>query len=428
MFCSETLYHYVNLFQKSSREIKFKRIATDTTYIKKEMPGMFDTSLFLSLPIDIRYAVYVYLKDEIQRVKPPVKAEVFGKLPHCDKVECTEAIKTITNRYSKYIQIYDYIPNFVQNWCRDFELLKFDPITLDRLRTDIQYNNQLFRTEWIFSQNGIELGIYNQDGQYLQLSYSLKQYLDLIYDEEEGFSFGINVCATNDVLKICEELKSRWLFDTVTYVSFLNCWDFESKNVQDIISSLEAFTNLRAIAVEGQDMFENLINVHGFRDNPGKTIGYNVRQRTLELQLLNVRSLGYKKFTELTRWESLMRVVVDGCELIDLNHLILPLSCKALILKNIKYIIWWDQSKTYQSIKSEWIANGALDKSKLDADDEAKWASISIDVADSFGPITFLKLENVRRIKGKLLIPRKLWNDERIKIPSKCKTDYILLV
>lgn len=390
---------------------------------------MFDTSLFLSLPIDIRQLVYEQLEDVIQTIRPPVKSEIFGPLPHYTTIDYDESVK---KKYLHYIGIYDYIPNFIEHWCHDFEVLKYDSVTLDRLKLSIQYDEARFCMEWILVNDQLELGIFTADEQFLQLSYSARDYFELIHPDQLNdvcdLKFGINVSELNCVTRLCKKIQSEWLLDTVSFVSFVNCWDLDSPNVSGIISSMEMFSNVRMLKVESQTMFEKLINFHGVRENPGRTITYNVRQHITELRLFNIREMGYKTIIDLSKWEQLVILDVNGCDLIDLNKFLMPKTCKRLRFQNVKYLIWWDQSEAGNLINIEWIKEGRLDKSKIHEQEEDLWAKVYSKAISSFGSINYLELKNIRRIKGILILPNRLISEERIKILGKTKTDAVIII
>ncbi|QEU62547.1 Ctf13 [Kluyveromyces lactis] len=389
---------------------------------------MFDTELFLSLPIDIRFTVYFFLGDVVQNVRPPAKSDIFNdELIAYPNIR--EFNQSLVDKYSKHIGIYDYIPNFIPNWCRDFDLLRHDIILADRLQVGLQYEEQWFSVQWIVVSGELEIGIFTADEQFLQVSYTINEYCRVLSITQQDLRLGINVSDINDVNELCKEIQHRWLFDTVSYISFINCWDLDHENVVSIISYMESFNNLHMLRIESKNMFNNLINTQGVRENPGKTIIYNVRQNIFQLELYTLRNLGYKSVVDLQKWEQLQCLSISGCEFIDLNNLILPQHCKMLILTEVKYVIWWDLSHLLKRIRPQWIIDDQVKKpTKKDEAEESEWYNLYLEVVQTYQPLNFIEMHNTKRVKGNLILPARLVTESRIKISNGTKVDSVLLI
>ncbi|CDO96044.1 unnamed protein product [Kluyveromyces dobzhanskii CBS 2104] len=396
--------------------------------------GMFDTELFLSLSINIRYHVYFFLGDTVQKVRPPAKSDIFNNtVVNYPKVE--EYDSSLAEKYSKHVSVYDYIPNFISNWCCVYNLLRHDKIIADRLRVSFLYEEQWFSVQWILVSGQLEIGIFTADEQFLQLSYTSEEYCRILHIAKHELRIGINVSDINDIDELCKEIRSQWLFETVSYISFVNCWDMNHKNVLSIISYLESFNNLTMLRVESKNMFHNLINTQGVRENPGKTIVYNVRQNVLELQLYTLRDVGYKAVVDLNRWEHLRCLLISGCEFIDLNSFSLPPHCKILKLRDVKYVVWWDQSSLLKQVNTQWISNGEIkrptignDSGKEKEEEESQWFKLYVQVIQTYQPLNCIELYNIRRVKGNLILLKRLVMESRIKMPKETKLDSILLI
>lgn len=391
--------------------------------------SMFDCRLFLSLPIDIRRNVYLFLGDNVQIVRPPPKSSIFSdEIIEYPAVTVTEYDNTLAERYEQHVKIYDYIPNFVSNWCRGFELVKQDPLVADRLKVCMKYEEEnWFCMQWILVCGQLEVGIFTQDEQFLQVSYGIKEFCEVVDVPVQRLSLGMNVSEINNIEELCTEIKRHWLFDTVQFVSFVNCWDMEHPNVASIINFMENFNNLRLLKVESQNMFDNLINIQGVRANPGKTIVYNVRQNILELRAYSLRELGYKSLVNLSRWEQLVSLSLIGCEFIDLNKLVFPKRCKILNIQDIKYIVWWNQAEILEVLDRNWLNRTTISKPQSPEQVE-KWYSVYIRVVETYYPINCITIQNVKRIKGNIIVPTRLLEDSRIKISNVTKMDEMLMI
>lgn len=174
-------------------------------------------------------------------------------------------------------------------------------------------------------------------------------------------------------------------------------------------------------------MFDNLINTQGVRANPGKTIVYNVRQNILELRAYSLRELGYKSLVNLSRWEQLVSLSLIGCEFIDLNKLVFPKRCKILNIQDIKYIVWWNQAEILEVLDRNWLNHTTISKPQSPEQVE-KWYSVYIRVVETYYPINCITIQNVKRIKGNIIVPARLLEDSRIKISNVTKMDEMLMI
>lgn len=409
--------------------------------------------LFLELPIDIRKEVYYHLDGNFCGIGSTSVEQLycsnFVQLPS-SKYKKNERQRLLGKRlyhlFSPFIGIFDYSPSLIDEWL-DYSLwLRYDCIVLDCMRLNHTYGGSLIGPmDWVYLDNRLRLAYFKNC--MLQVWYTFREYTRWIVDEE-GEEESINYLRLNleyfkctPVEKISTLLKRNEIFLFLNHILFDQESDGETEDqiidnngeemsyqltnmpIIKVVNNMEAMKKLDKISVRGAHLYQSLINFHGVRDNPGKTINYLVKKRILHIELLQIDDLTRSSLSDLTRWENLRELCLGNIEEIDLNRLVLPNSCQNITIKNASRVIWWkleidleDMTKyTFTTKKLNiYTTAKAIDRQSVDPDIFGQLQAL---VWRTLKPLNFIKLQCVHEIPGgRIVIPKTLYDNKRFLI------------
>ncbi|QLQ78146.1 hypothetical protein HG537_0A03930 [Torulaspora globosa] len=428
-----------------------------------------DVGLFLALPVDIRVRVYYHLDGNFNSVTPDPIEQLY-----CDKIiklapqaqeDRNSGQKLLRKKlygiFARYLNIFDYSPLLIDRWLEYALWLRYDSIVLDCMRLNHAYGGALIgQMDWIYLDGRLRLGYFKNC--MLVVWYTLREYARWIIREEtqeedlDGISFfRLNVeYSSLDLLKrIFNSMRNNDLFLLLSEV-FLEedgetdlpalvdddndqiAYPIEDLKVIELLGKIELMKNLNKISVRGDRLFEALINFHGVRDNPGRTISYMVRKRIMRLELWQLNEPARSGLADFTKWENLRELRFVNINTIDLNKLVIPNVCKMILLDRVSEVVWWDlETKISSVIEGSTITrklNGTtklrfLDRNSLKSDNLGQCQSI---VWQAFKHLNFLKLQNVTKVRGgKIVIPCALYNNKRILVfpTTSCINEIIVI-
>ncbi|SCU94695.1 LADA_0G10418g1_1 [Lachancea dasiensis] len=311
-------------------------------------PSIWDPLKFLEQPILLRKCVYWHLDSEWTNLKPPSTYDLFtGTFPENERTmrrANPKHLDKLRKRLGWFFELYSYLPNLVDSWLAYAECLRYDCVALDYLRMNRELQGSLSLLQWVLVGGQLQLGLFSTTG-LLQLWLSVDEYQQLI-DTEFMPSTCVNLehLAEGELRELNDQLQKLELKDTVQQVTFYQEEEkCESKETLELIATLESFKSLKTLKVTNDRLFERLVNFHGFRDFPGHTVGYLVKNRVMELELDRCGSLGTpENIADLTRWETVGKITLNNLDTLDLNHFSLPPGCRWLQLNNIRVVKWWD--------------------------------------------------------------------------------------
>lgn len=409
---------------------------------------MFDVELFLQVPIDIRLKVYFQLDKQLTYLKSNSKYELF--LPQYNlisfpKVEYSPIFEKQRLKYYDFLQVYEYLPNFVDNWTILSLWLPFDSIILDYFRLNHLYQYDLCKLQFIEVDKEVKLALFDHEG-LLQICYEIERYIRLVvdpynqnmkrnYESSINFFNDIELYTSIDLINIMpkslmniyNQVKHKKLLNSVKSISF-NQDDDDRNELNEsstfMIQQLETFKNLSQLEIYSQHLFDKMVNFHGFRDNPGKTLGYLIKKRILNIHLFLCTQIGLEfDKADFSRWENLNLLVINQCGEINLNHIILPKSCRELVIKNADILIWKNNDEIYKDLNPSWMkiiceskfmANiQIIDNKQITKENQLKIFQCKASVQEMFGYLNLIKLINIRFIKGNLIIPSIMYNNGR---------------
>lgn len=414
-----------------------------------------DVGLFLALPIDIRRQVYYHLDGNFSCVTPAPIEQLYSNqfielASHAE--ECTSRQRYLKRRFyevfSPYLSIFDYSPSLIGKWLEYSLWLRYDSIVLDCMRLNHAYGGSLIgRVDWIYLDGRLRLAYFKNC--MLVVWYMPREYARWIVREEseeeelesiDFFRLNLEYCNPESLKKIFKSMHNNDLFLLVSEV-FLEqeeetgspaavnadvdeiTYPIEDLKVIELLAHMESMKNLNKVSVRGDHLFEALINFHGYRDNPGKTINYMVKRRIMRLELCQLTDPAKSRLADLTRWENLRELRLVNLDVIDLNKLVLPALCKILILERISELIWWDLESKLSSLIDGCTINQRLNETTqlkllngktIDPNNLGPCQSI---VWQAFKHLNFLKLQNVTTVRGaRIVIPNALFYGRRVLI------------
>ncbi|CAI1636106.1 hypothetical protein SEUBUCD650_0M02290 [Saccharomyces eubayanus] len=439
-------------------------------------------------PIDILYTS--------NNVELPVK-------PRCKRSKRSKKLlKYMYPVFASYLNIFEYSPQLIEKWLEYAFWLRYDCLVLDCLKVNHLYGGSLIGPlEWTYLDNELRLAYFNKASM-LEVWYTFKEYKKWVievaaYDDLgvthiDYIQFNIENLTSQKVDKCLFLLEQKDLLTTVSELQFgqdeevggeeeeqgeeddeddeadsdetakfkvtskkrtaskslgndsvrKNRKHLTDTSVIRTIKSTELMKNLRKISVRGEQLYELLINFHGFRDNPGKTISYIVKRRINEIQLSRTDRISRTGLADFTRWDNLQILALDRMVYVDLNKIVFPKNLKSLTMKHISQIKWWDieeniinelkmDKKTFKSsyireknnsftrfLSRNQINIMELDKSEID---QMTFFRCQALVWQSVGALNHIRLESVSKVcNGNVIVPRALFYSKRIEI-FQCK-------
>ncbi|AAS50725.1 ABL046Cp [Eremothecium gossypii ATCC 10895] len=322
----------------------------------------FDIQLFLGLPVDIRKAIYRRLDNRFTCLDPTDINGVniqWGLNRSAQKRDW--GLQEIPFR--PYVDHYNYIPNFVLLWRQYMPWLRYDSVVLDYLRINQLYDGGLASLHWILIGPDPCIAIFDNDDDVLQVWFSLAEFrswiLGALQHPETAYCGEIDVVGNAsrmygalkidtgvvlDIQQLFGRLNTTGHLDTVgevvlTQEEFLSQGEI-GKHINYSVSQLDSLRYLRTLKIRSDLLFHKFVNLRGARDNPGHTIGYNVRKRLRQLHLVGLRD--EIAVCDLSKWDSCVAVKIENFSgSLDLDGVIMPRHLQRLILKNVRSVRWW---------------------------------------------------------------------------------------
>lgn len=394
---------------------------------------MFDSSLFLELSVELRLEVYkrfnsqfTYLNPLLAKTKP--------------KLQVSQALKPQEERFKFYLAHYEYLGDFIEKWLKYSFLLKYDCIVLDYLRVNHLYESCLSKLHWIdLDCANSYIGIFDRCEDLLQVWYSAKEYKKWILDKTAAKvpKFGTDMpCLANlrldpalvknmelvlDKLVLNQEYLDSIKYVTLTQEEFISEETLDN-NIKHLVTRLESVRYLRSIKIRSDVLFNKLVNLKGSRDHPGYTIGYNVRKRVRELQLVGLECDILD--ANLLRWENCLILKFQNCfGTIDLNGLQLPSQLRQLVIKNVYSLKWWNLAQRFNEI----IGQDIIDSKIKVGETRVKQTNRAIIAQDKLllmeelliqklNNLNYIHLQSIEMPISCIVVPARLYLNKRINI------------
>ncbi|SCU92322.1 LAFA_0F09516g1_1 [Lachancea sp. 'fantastica'] len=400
---------------------------------------MFDAFEFLQQPITLRKCVYWHLNSQLIDLKPPATHELFTSTFTSKKKTSrkSKSLRGLQKKLRRFVELYSYMPEFVDSWLEYMTYLRFDCIVLDYLRVNRELESQLTQLHWIFISGELKLGLFSPDG-LLQFWCSLEEYQTLI-DNDLNLSTVLDLEHINEKeLKALDaQLESMERKDWVHQVKFYHDEEtVEKSQILALIGMLDSLKSLQTIAVTNESMFERVVNFHGFRDHPGHTIGYAVKRRVATLELSRCGSLGLgKAVANLSRWEAVGKVTFAFLEELDMNQVILPPRCVWLRFYKIKKLKWWSAEELRSRLPGSCLRSDTLDQileagikniaKHMDSSELYKCKALLWDILRH---IHRVQLIDVRDIEPVPILPMCLYNSGQVQCSGTSKADQVIFL
>ncbi|SCW04533.1 LAFE_0H15632g1_1 [Lachancea fermentati] len=408
----------------------------------------FDPSIFLSLPLDLRQNVYWHLDGQLTRLQPPSKYELFtsSSVDSYYNSHGKQSKRSLKKKFEEYIQIFDYLPGFVETWLEYSKCLRFDCIVLDYLRVNLELDCSFTSFEWILLNHECHIAMFSPKG-VLQVWYNAKEYREWV-DPSFVPSTKLNAehLTSNSLKAIIKELDTREQKDLVKTIVFFQEEDiYVNKSLSPIILSIlsvmDSLRGLNRIKVMGEHLFGRLVNLQGARDYPGQSISYIVRKRVQIMEVNQGLSVGGgNQVADFSRWENLTKLTISEINDVDLKNVLLPKSCKWIVFRNLRKLGWWDQTNMLHLIDEKWILKSRRDAAKsvqqlgssydsqiYDENETLRLVDVSLadrDILlkckailwDTYGSLNYIQLIDVASVEGDIYIPRTLYCNKRMDI------------
>lgn len=427
-----------------------------------------DVEVFLSLPIDIRRQVYFHLDGYFCKTAPAPVQELYSNVSVQLKSEnerITKKQKLLYKRYhelfSPFLNIFEYAPSLYGQWLEYSLWLRYDAIVLDCLRVNLAYGGSLIgHLNWVCLDNRPRLAYFKNC--LLMVWYTLGEYARWIVKEEASdeetdslhfFTLSLEYLDLKAVKLLLNSMKcndylillSEVFFDPDEEDDVITKDELEADEVTypmddlkgiEVIKNMEDMKNINKISVRGATLFEALINFHGVRDNPGKTINYMVKKRIMRLDLWQLVNPTKSGIADFTRWENLRDLRLIKIESVDLNRFVLPEQCQVLVLRQITVLKWWNFGKRIVELiggKSKvtqlnsFTTLRSLDQRAMAPDEIMQCRAI---VWLVFKHLNLLRLQDVIEVSnGTIVVPNALYQNARIQIfPTTSAIDEIITV
>lgn len=424
-----------------------------------------DVALFLGLPINIRKLVYFHLDGKFVDLGPDISQNLYFtnviKLP-AERYEPSKYQERLRRRsyriFEPYLSLFDYSLSLVDEWLEYSLWLRYDCIILDCMRLNHLYGGELIGPiNLIYLDGRVRLAYFDKNymlwnwytyGEYARWIDEENDQIDLSY-----LKLNLEYLSHDLMIRILREMQRDQLLDFINQIQFEqedqeddpkkfdNQDDFETASyrikdptVTQVIQSIESMKGLRSLIFRGDQLYEGLVNFHGFRDNPGKTINYIAKRRILYMQILQTESLSKTGLADFTRWENLRELALVGVHEIDLNKTLLPPNCRLLTIRGVQMLHWWDVvdsieqriGKCYTTQVRYNVSHRILDPQSIETE---TFSQCQIIVKENFQHLNFMKLQDIYEIKGrKIVVPRSLFYNKRILLTGKKGFDQIIIV
>ncbi|QHS75366.1 Ctf13p [Saccharomyces paradoxus] len=410
--------------------------------------------------------------------------------------------------FASYLNIFEYSPQLIEKWLEYAFWLRYDCLVLDCLRVNHLYDGTLIGAfEWTYLDNELRLAYFNKASM-LEVWYTFKEYKMWVIDSAayselglpnvNNIQFNIDNLTPQIVGKCLSILEQKDLFTTIREIQFgqdeevgeeRDLDDSEADSDENASSSstlknkkrsvskksysdnsnveakqnqltstsvirtircMESMKSLRKIAVGGEKLYELLINFHGFRDNPGKTISYIVKRRINEIRLSRMDRISRTGLADFTRWDNLQTLVLSRIAYIDLNGIVFPKNFKSLTIKHVRKIRWWNIE---ENILKELKVNKKTFKSLYIKEDDSKFTNFfnlrqtrikQLDKSEinqitclrcqalvwlSFRALNHIKLQSISEVfNNSIIVPRALFDSKRVEIYQCEKISEILVI
>lgn len=409
--------------------------------------------------------------------------------------------------FATYLNIFEYSPQLIEKWLEYAFWLRYDCLVLDCFKVNHLYDGTLIDAlEWTYLDNELRLAYFNKASM-LEVWYTFKEYKKWVIDSVafdeldllnvSNIRFNIDNLTPQLVDKCLSILEQKDLFATIGEVQFGQDEEVGEEKDVDVsgansdensspsstiknkkrsaskrshsdngnvgathnqltsisiirtIRSMESMKSLRKITVRGEKLYELLINFHGFRDNPGKTISYIVKRRINEIRLSRMNQISRTGLADFTRWDNLQKLVLSRVAYIDLNSIVFPKNFKSLTMKRVSKIKWWNIEENIlkelkvdkRTFKSLYIKEDdskftkffnlrhtrikELDKSEINQITYLRCQAI---VWLSFRTLNHIKLQNVSEVFNNIIVPRALFDSKRVEIYRCEKISQVLVI
>ncbi|EJS42384.1 ctf13p [Saccharomyces arboricola H-6] len=477
------------------------------------MPS-FNPVRFLDLPIDIRKEVYFHLDGDFCGAHPcPIDVlyssntvELPGTPGYKRSKRSKKLLKYMYPVFASHLSIFEYSPPLIEEWLEYAFWLRYDCLVLDCLKVNHLYDGSLIGAlEWTYLDNELRLAYFNKASM-LEVWYTFKEYKKWVIESAACYEFDSNYVSNikfdienltpQTVYKCLSVLEKKDLLSTLRELQFGQDEEVREEDDDDeagsdqyakskstvirkkrasprsshpdadrvkgkqkqltnmsvtsTIKMMELMKSLRKITVRGEKLYELLINFHGFRDNPGKTISYIVKRRINEIQLSRMEQISRTGLADFTRWDNLQAVILSRIAYVDLNNIVFPKNFKSLTMKRVDKIKWWnieesilkelkldkkifrklyireDKSRFTKFLNLCQTKIKELDKSEID---QIKYFRCQALVWHSFGTLNHIKLQNISEVRNNnIIVPRALFDSKRVEIFQCEKISEVLVI
>ena len=434
--------------------------------------------------------------------------ELPGKSGYKRSKKSKKLLKYMYPVFASYLNIFEYSPPLIEKWLEYAFWLRYDCLVLDCLKVNHLYDGTLIGAlEWTYLDNELRLAYFNKASM-LEVWYTFKEYKKWVIDgaayndhsliKVDNIQIDIDNLTPELLDKCLTLLEQKDLFASIRELKFGQDEEVEGEKDVDAsetvsgenfkvnstvtnkkrsaatrsyaddgcvgakqnqltsvsvirtVKSMELMKSLRKITVRGEMLYELLINFHGFRDNPGKTISYIVKRRINEIRLSRMDQISRTGLADFTRWDNLQTLVLSRIAYIDLNNIVLPKNFKSLTMKRISKIKWWNIEENIlkelkldrKTFKTLYIREDSsrftkflnlrqtevkeLDKSEIN---QITYFRCQALVWLSFQTLNHIKLQSVSEVcNNNIIVPRALFDSKRVEIYQCEKISEILVI
>ena len=202
--------------------------------------------------------------------------------------------------------------------------------------------------------------------------------------------------------------------------------------VSEVIGYLKKMKKLMKLSTRGDVLYDSLINGHGLRDRRNNAINYLVKRKIQDITLTRLTDLTNYGFSDLTKWDNLRKLSLINVSKCDMNMVILPKSCQTLQLRNIANLTWFNICE--DDVGDMAISSTIDERSEISYSvshlkhDARKYYQHRAKLWKILGSLNRITISHVEEITNKVVIPKTLYDDYRIRLFSCPKGTRILCI
>ena len=220
--------------------------------------------------------------------------------------------------------------------------------------------------------------------------------------------------------------------------------------VSEVVQKQLDMKILKKIGTSGDILYNCLVNRHGLRTRQPLAIPAMVRKKLTEVEVSHVSATTIYGFLDLTNFENLRKVYLRDIGFVDLNSLIVPRTCKSLLISRVRKLVWFNTLENLEKMGFEKRNTTTLCANTDDPCSDLseckhrkllllrnasnfytaqKLSQFEAEIWNAFESLNYIKLEHIGSLEGsEIVVTKMLYFNNRIRIFSCDKIDSIIVI